>query len=66
VNHKYAIVEASSTDAEIADSYTDSSVYVDAQSHAVLSQPTNDVLEEEYRMSRIDGAWRVVSLVRAS
>jgi hypothetical protein len=66
VNHKYAIIQASLNDAEVADTYTDSSVYVDAQSHAVLSQPANDVLQEEYRLSRINGGWRVVSLVRAS
>ena len=66
VNHKYAVVEASSNDAEIEDTYTDSSVYVDAQSHAVLSEPANDVLQEQYQMSRINGGWRVVGLVRAS
>jgi hypothetical protein len=65
VDHKYAIVSASADEAEIADTYTDSSVYVDPSSHEVLSQPANDVLQEQYRMTRIDGTWRVVSLVRA-
>ena len=65
VDHKYAIVQASANEAEVADTYTDYSVYVDPVSHAALTEPANDVLQEEYQMSRIDGSWRVVSLVRA-
>jgi hypothetical protein len=65
VDHNYAIVRASQDEAEIADTYTDSSVYVDAMTHQIIGSPTNDVLREQYRMNRIDGTWRVVSLVRA-
>jgi len=65
VDHKYAVVSASVDAAEIVDTYTDTSVYVDPNSHAVLSQPANDVLQEQYQMARIDGTWRVISLVRA-
>jgi hypothetical protein len=65
VEHKYAIVRASHNDAEINDTYIDTSAYVDITSHQVVSAPTNDILHEQYTMNRIDGNWRVVSLVRA-
>jgi len=66
IDHRYVIVSASANDAAIADTYTDSTVYVDSTTHEALSQPANDKLQEQYQLTRIDGSWRVVSLVRVS
>ena len=50
---------------QIADEYTDDSFYVDINSHQSLTQPVAGGVKEQYRMNKIDGTWRVVSLVRA-
>jgi hypothetical protein len=65
VQHSYVVVQSGTDDVQVVDTYVDNSVYLDAQSHAALSQPTGESLKELYRMNRIDGTWRVVSLVRS-
>jgi len=65
VDHHYAVVRASPDTAQIADTYVDQSIYVDPQSHSPLTGPANDKLQELYEMNKIDGTWRVVSLVRS-
>jgi hypothetical protein len=65
VTHNYAIIRATSDEAEIADEYTDESIYVDINSHQSLTQPLAVLVKEQYQMNKIDGTWRVVSLVRA-
>ncbi len=66
VTHNYVVFEAIDDQAKIADEYVDNSIYVDGASKAVLSQPTGSKVREQYEMHRIDGVWRVVSLVRAT
>jgi hypothetical protein len=65
VDHNYVVFEASTEDAKVADSYTDDSVYVDLQTHARLTTPTGVKLNEVYIMTKTDGIWRVVTLVRS-
>jgi len=65
VDHNYAILRATWDEADIADAYTDNSIYVEMNSHQSLTQATAERLKEQYRMNKIDGTWRVVSLVRA-
>jgi hypothetical protein len=65
VDHNYVVFEASTEDAKVADSYADDSVYVDLQTHARLTTPTGVKLNEVYIMTKTDGIWRVVSLVRS-
>jgi hypothetical protein len=62
IDHNYRVMEVSENSARIADTYVSNSVYVDATSHAQVSQPTGDKLTELYDLSRIDGVWKVVSL----
>ena len=66
VKHNYVILRASPDEAEIADEYTDDSIYVDITSRQKLTQPVGDIVKEQYQMDRIDGSWRVVSLVRGT
>lgn len=65
IQHQYAIVSASPEQAEIVDTYADSSVYVDVTTGEVTQRSTIDTLKELYTMQEIDGMWKVVSLVRA-
>jgi hypothetical protein len=65
VAHNYVVISASNENAKVADSYIDESVYVDAQTHAQLSAPTGQRLNELYVMANADGTWRVVDLVRS-
>ena len=65
VSHNYAIVQGNATEALIIDDYVDRSTYLDAGSRETLTKPTNGSLLEQYRLRKIDGVWRVISLVRA-
>lgn len=65
VSHKYVVFQATDTTAKIADQYVDDSIYIDPTSHAELSQAQGGTLLEQYDMEKIDGTWKVVSLVRA-
>jgi len=66
VEHKYVVVQASTDSAEVADTYLDQSVYVDAQTHAPITSPTGQRLTELYSLTKVDGTWRVVDLVRGT
>jgi hypothetical protein len=66
VEHNYVVVDASSEDAEVADSYLDHSVYIDAQTHVPISSATGLRLNELYRLNKHTGSWRVVDLERSS
>ena len=66
VDHKYVVIQASTESAQVADSYLDQSVYVDAQTHVPITSPTGQRLTELYSLSKIDGTWRVVDLVRGT
>jgi hypothetical protein len=65
VDHNYAIIEANDDDAKVADSYIDRSIYVDVKTHAQLTQPTDQHINEVYVMNRSNGAWRIIDLVRS-
>jgi hypothetical protein len=65
VNHNYAVIQGGPTEALIIDEYTDNSIYVDITSHQTLTQSVHATVREQYRMNKIEGSWRVVSLVRA-
>ena len=66
VDHKYVVLQATTNSAQVADSYIDDSVYVDAQTGAAISSPTGERLTELYSLTKIDGTWRVVDLVRGA
>jgi hypothetical protein len=66
VSHNYVVIDASTDAAKVADDYTDDSVYVDATTRTELTQPTGATIREQYQMNKIEGIWRVTSLVRAS
>jgi hypothetical protein len=66
VDHKYVVVQASSESAQVADTYLDESVYVDAHTHAPITSPAGQRLTELYSFTKVDGTWRVVDLVRGT
>jgi hypothetical protein len=66
VTHNYVVLEATQTRAEIADEYTDDSIYVDMTSRQSLTGPVGALVKEQYQMDKIDGSWRVVNLVRST
>jgi hypothetical protein len=65
VTHSYMFTSISPVEARILDTYVDNSVYVDPGSGARLSEPVGNSLKELYTMSKSDGAWRVVSVIRS-
>jgi hypothetical protein len=66
VTHKYVVLEATQNRAQIADEYTDDSIYVDMTSRQNLTEPVGALVKEQYQMDKIEGSWRVVSLVRST
>jgi hypothetical protein len=66
IDHHYAVFDANTSEAKVADIYVDQSVYIDMQTHARLTQPANENLRELYTMNKLNGTWRVVDLVRSS
>jgi hypothetical protein len=66
VDHNYVVVEASANNARVADAWIDHSVYVDLRTQTPSSTPTGETVAELYTMTKTDGIWRVVSIVRSS
>lgn len=66
VTHNYVVFEASQSDAGIVDEYADESVYIDLPSHQRITQPVGTKVKEQYQLNRIEGTWKVVSLIRGS
>ena len=65
VDHDYRVVQLVGDDAQVFDDYISDSVYVDPVTQQPLSEPTSDELRVIYRLSRLDGKWKVVDSVQA-
>jgi hypothetical protein len=66
VKHNYLVVWVQGDDADIADHYSDSSIWVDATTKQALPgevAPTSEapIVSILYHLHRVDGAWKVVS-----
>src|SRR6266536_931008 len=65
VDHHFVVLEASAKEAVIGDNYVSNSVFVDAMTHALLTEPTAGNLQEFYTLAYLDGGWKVVDVVRS-
>ena len=68
VEHDVYILDVQGDEADVADRYKDSSIYVDPESHVPLpgqvapaSPEVAPAVSVVYHLQRIDGAWKVVS-----
>lgn len=66
VDHHYSLIFASEDEAVVQDQYLDSSWYVDLDSREIIGSPSNDHLDEQYRLAKLDEKWKVVSLARVA
>ena len=65
IEHHFVVFEASDQQAVIGDNYVSNSVYIDATTHARLTDPAPDNLQEFYTLAHMAGSWKVVDVVRS-
>ena len=63
VDHDFRVVQLVGDAAQVFDAYISDSVYVDPVTQQPLSDPTSDELHIIFRLSRVDGRWKVVDSV---
>jgi hypothetical protein len=65
IQHRYVVLEGSSSRAVVGDTYLSNSIFVNATTHAALTEPPSDNITEFYTLARLDGGWKVVEVLRA-
>jgi hypothetical protein len=65
VEHHFVVLEGSNSRAVVGDTYLSNSVFVNATTHAPLTEPGGGNVTEFYTLAQLSEGWKVVEVLRA-